>query len=75
MLTQTSGVCPKVSKSFLNAPVSQQLLAIHLRERVEDSMVAVFGDPVQHREAGDEVSFVEQGRVLSEQRVDVSPGA
>lgn len=37
-------------------------------------MVTVFGNPVQHSEAGDEVSSVEQGRVLSEQGVDVGPG-
>lgn len=35
----------------------------------------MFGDPVQHSEARDEVSSVEQRRVLSEQRVDVRPGA
>lgn len=38
-------------------------------------MVAVFGNPVQHSEARDEISSVEQGRVLSEQGVDVGPGA
>lgn len=38
-------------------------------------MVAVFSDPVQHGEAGDEVSLVEQRRVFSEQGVDVRPGA
>lgn len=38
-------------------------------------MVAVFSDPVQHCEARDEVLFVEQGRVLSEQGVNVGPGA
>lgn len=34
----------------------------------------MFGDPVQHSEARDEVSSVEQRRVLSEQCVDVRPG-
>lgn len=42
---------------------------------VEDSVVAVFRDPVQHREARDEVLLVEQGWFLSEQGVDVRPGA
>lgn len=35
----------------------------------------MFGDPVQHSEARDEVSSVEQRRVLPEKRVDVGPGA
>lgn len=37
-------------------------------------MVAVFRNPVQHSEAGDEVLSVEQRRVLSEEGVDVGPG-
>lgn len=46
-----------------------------LPQGVEDSVVAMFGDPVQHGEAGDEVPLVEQRGVVSEQRVDVGPGA
>lgn len=37
-------------------------------------MGSVFGDPVQHRESGDEVPFVKQRGVLSEQGEDLSPG-
>lgn len=43
-------------------------------QRIKDPVVPVFGYPVQHSEAGDEVSSVEQRGVLSEQGVDVRPG-
>lgn len=46
----------------------------YVPQRVEDPVVSVLGDPVKHGVARDEVLPVEQGRIFSEQRVDVGPG-
>lgn len=68
-LALMSKVTPAFSTPYLKAQRAGRSESGHifhpnkanLPQSVEDSVVTVFGDPVQHGEAGDEVSSVEQG--------------